>query len=97
VPQSVERLLETYLNRSDIIASPVIQVASFRQAEVSAFEDYDMQCNNMNLIPCYYSFLGSILGSAYGSYYPEGLVVLFHREKLGWSPSLHYAQGLVFP
>lgn len=36
-------------------------------------------------------------GSAHGSYYPEGLGVLFHGEKGGWRPSMNYAQGLIFP
>lgn len=56
-----EGLSLTYLNRSDIIASAVIRGAPLRQAEVSAFEDHDMQCNDMNLFPCcYYSFVWSI-------------------------------------
>lgn len=86
-----------YLNRPDIISSAVIRGASLRQAEVSAFEDYNMQRNNMNLFPCYYSFCLEYRGSAHGSYYAEGLGVLFHREKLGWRLSMHYAQGLIFP
>ncbi len=58
--ESDDGLSVTCLNRTDIRASAVIRGASIRQAEVSAFEDYDMQCNNMDLLSCYYSFVWSI-------------------------------------
>lgn len=59
--ESDDGLSVTYLNRTDIRVSAVIRGASLRHAEVSAFEDYDMQCNNMDLFTCcYYSFVWSI-------------------------------------
>ena len=83
----------TYLNRPDIWASAVIRGASLRQAEVSAFEDYDMQCNNMDLFPCCYcSFVWNI-----EALHMEAITLLFHQEERVWRPSMHYAQGFIFP
>lgn len=72
----------TYQNRPDIRASAVIRCASLRLAEVSAFEDYDMQCNNMDLFPCcYYSFVWRGMALLMEAITLRGFIVLFHREK----------------
>ncbi len=61
VRQRNDGLWMTYLNRPNIIASPVIRGASLRIIQVSAYEDDDMRCNNMDIFPfCYYSFLWNI-------------------------------------
>lgn len=47
-----------HLNRPD---SGAIVGASLMRAEVSFFEDRDMQCNNTGPLPrCYYSFVWNI-------------------------------------
>lgn len=100
--ESDDGLSVTYLTRPYIMASAVIRGTSFSQAEVSFFEDYDKQCSNVDFFSVLLlQFCLEYRGSAHGSYYPEGLGVLFHREKRGggggWRPSTHYAQGSFFP
>lgn len=82
--ESDDGLSVTYLTRPYIMASAVIRGTSFSQAEVSFFEDYDKQCSNVDFFSVLLlQFCLEYRGSAHGSYYPEGLGVLFHREKRG--------------
>lgn len=98
--ESDDGLSVTYLTRPYIMASAVIRGTSFSQAEVSFFEDYDKQCSNVDCFSVLLlQFCLEYRGSAHGSYYPEGLGVLFHREKRGGGMETIYAlcPGLIFP
>lgn len=97
--ESDDGLSVTYLTRPYIMASAVIRGTSFSQAEVSFFEDYDKQCSNVDFFSVLLlQFCLEYRGSAHGSYYPEGLGVLFHREKRGGMETIYaLCPGLIFP